>query len=136
MGLQKIIASKTKVTTVLAKDPSKIEVPVMGESLARVKTYGHSGPLVLNIETSLKDGGKEPDLLTMVHRTKDVGDHCFTWMTSKKKITLAPKKVFDPNQLTALEARKDIDYKKWQPEFIYMLFSSNSGCEFNLTANF
>jgi hypothetical protein len=124
------------VTTVVAKDPAKMEVTPMGEALARVKTIGHSGPIVINIETSLKDGGREPDLLTMVHRSKEVGDHCYTWMSTRKKIVLAPKKVFDPNQLTALEARKDIDYKKWQPEFLYMLFSSSSGAEFNLTVNY
>jgi hypothetical protein len=97
MGLQKIIATKTKVTTVVAKDPAKMDVPVMGEALARVKTLGHSGPIIINIETSLKDGGKEPDLLTMIHPSRSVGDHCYTWMTTRKKITLAPKKAFDPN---------------------------------------
>jgi len=97
MRLQKIIASKTKVTTVIAKDPAKVEVPVMGETLARVRTLGHSGPLVIQIEASLKDGGKEPDLLTLVHASKEVGDHCYTWMTTRRKILLAPKKAFQEN---------------------------------------
>lgn len=85
------------MTTVIPKDPAKIEVPVMGETLARVKVKDHQGPLVLSIETSLKPGGGEPHILTMIHASKEVGDHCFTWMTSRKKITLAPKKAFDIN---------------------------------------
>ena len=54
----------------------------------------------------------------------------------KMKMVMVPKTVFDMNKLTDAERQKDIDYKKWQPECVWILFQSDNSCDFTLTAHF
>jgi hypothetical protein len=50
---------------------------------------------------------------------------------------LSPKLAFDENMLTEAEKKRgEFDLKKWQPEFIFIQFCSNNGCDFTLHVNF
>ena len=107
----------------------------MGTFVARVKTIGHSGAMTLKLDFRL---GREPNVNVFVHSDKSVAEDCCIWaFHNQKKMTLLPKLAFDENMCTEeLKKRGDHDYKKWQPEFIYIQFCSNNGCDFTLHVNF
>jgi len=89
----------------------------MGSITARIKTIGHVGPLVLKLEIF----GQEKDLETFVADNKDVGGDCYTWyFDNQKRMSLVPKKVFNINLLSEAEKKMNIDFRKWQPEYVYI----------------
>jgi len=94
--------------------------------MARISTRGHWGAIGLKCESNTNF-----DCVTYIHKSKKVSEDYYTWrFTGKRKMVLLPNKVYIE------EEGKKHDPKKWQPDAIYVNFTSTVGCEFNLILNF
>ena len=112
-----------------------MNVPAMGMALASLRVRDHYGTLMVKLTVL---GSVDPDLtLAICHRAKlDEDNYTWCFRNCKQKMTLDPKKVFNDNLLTEKEKKTAIDYKQWQPEYIYLHFTSNAGGDFCINANF
>ena len=76
-----------------------IDVISMSQTLIRVETKEHRGPLQFTVEFESR---KEGDLITSIHSIAKVTLENFIWQfKDKKKMVLRPFKAFDQNLLSA-----------------------------------
>lgn len=61
----------------------------------------------------------------------------YIWMFKNKvKMILYPKQAFSAKFQSHKDKLSNAQSQVWQPEHLYIQFSSNSGCQFNLSAVF
>lgn len=51
-------------------------------------------------------------------------------------MNLRPSQALDIEQLTKKQKMLGYDKEMWQPEYLFALFTSRTGCTFNVTLNF
>ena len=132
--LNQLVSGGNTTIVVLPEQPVMIDVVSMSQTLIKVETKDHRGPLQLTVEFEPR---KEGDLITSIHSIAKVTLENFIWQfKDKKKMILRPFKAFDSNLLTAKQSINDVDKNLWQPHDIHAQFFSQDGCTFKLTVNF
>ena len=136
MKFNKVVSEASKILDLQSGSPGiRIEVKAMATATFRVQTMGHAGPLKLVTDFAVRGEG---DKICYVDRAKDVSEDKFIWVfRDKDKMLLYPKRAYSQYLRTELEIKKGhCDPNSWQPEAVYIQFSSNSGCAFNMAAIF
>lgn len=106
----------------------------MGSSFVMFSTKGHRGQVRLTIEF---DSRGENNLTTYIHKIREASEYSHLWAFQNKfKIILKPSIAFDKDFLTKKEIAQGYDIQLWQPDFLYVNFSSNTGCVFQVELMF
>ena len=80
----------------------------------------------------------ETHLNTFIHRSQQkLSEDSFIWkFENSLKMNLRPTLAFDLEQLSKKQRIQGYDKEEWQPEFLFALFTSRTGCTFHVTLNF
>lgn len=106
----------------------------MSDYIVKLRTGGHSGRLKLAVEFIESN---DTNLVTYVHRSAQrLSEESFIWRFTSKEMMMHPKRAFDPQLLTKEQQMRGLSKNNWQPDFLFVMFTSKTGTAFNLTVTF
>lgn len=137
MLFNKVISEQSNILELPTnKTELKVEIKAMASIAYSIVTAKHKGPIRLNIAFLPRCEG---DLICIVGKDKDnmSEDNCILRFVDRQKMMLYPRVAFDPKQVLNTQfLNGPPDKRVWQPDYLYLQISSNSGCQFSLTAVF
>lgn len=106
----------------------------MSQEVIKFQTEGHRGAVRLNITY---DDKSEQNLVTYVHRSAaQLSETSYIWRFTSTVMTMHPKHCYDPELVTKAQKMQGLDKDRWQPEYLFVMFTSRTGAEFTLTVTF